>query len=95
MKRNKKNSSPSISKKGFKNDSEIGVINLSTYTSPEVQEIANKDWVAYGADNDYFQFLIDRYNGSPTNNAAINGISQAIYGKADGTSGNSSSLFKG
>ena len=25
--------------------------------------------------------LIDRYNGSPTNNAAINGISQAIYGK--------------
>ena len=28
-----------------------------------------------------FQFLIDRYNGSPTNNAAINGISQAIYGK--------------
>ena len=81
MKRNKKNSSPSVSKKGFKNDSEIGVINLSTYTSPEVQEIANKDWVAYGADNDYFQFLIDRYNGSPTNNAAINGISQAIYGK--------------
>ena len=81
MKRNKKNSSPSVSKKGFKNDSEIGVINLSTYTSPEVQEVANKDWVAYGADNDYFQFLIDRYNGSPTNNAAINGISQAIYGK--------------
>ena len=28
-----------------------------------------------------FQYLIDRYNGSPTNNAAINGISQAIYGK--------------
>ena len=32
-------------------------------------------------DNNYFQYLIDRYNGSPTNNAAINGISQAIYGK--------------
>ena len=61
--------------------SEYGFVNLSTYTSPEIKEIRNKGWVEYGADNDYFQFLIDRYNGSPTNNAAINGISQAIYGK--------------
>lgn len=61
--------------------SEYGFVNLSTYTSPEIKEVKNKGWVEYGADNDYFQFLIDRYNGSPTNNAAINGISQAIYGK--------------
>jgi len=61
--------------------SEYGFVNLSTYTSPEIKEIKNKGWVEYGADNNYFQFLIDRYNGSPTNNAAINGISQAIYGK--------------
>ena len=61
--------------------SEYGFVNLSTYTSPEIKEYKNKSWVEYGADNNYFQFLIDRYNGSPTNNAAINGISQAIYGK--------------
>ena len=61
--------------------SEYGFVNLSTYTSPEIKEVKNKGWVEYGADNNYFQFLIDRYNGSPTNNAAINGISQAIYGK--------------
>ena len=59
----------------------IGVVNLSTYTSPEIIEVKNKSWVEYGQDNNYFQFLIDRYNGSPTNNASINGISQAIYGK--------------
>ena len=61
--------------------SEYGVVNLSTYTSPEIKEVSGKNWIEYGADNNYFQYLIDRYNGSPTNNAAINGISQAIYGK--------------
>ena len=64
-----------------KNRSEFSFVNLATYTSPEVIEVKNKDWVQYGADNNYFQFLIDRYNGSPTNNACINGISQAVYGK--------------
>ena len=81
MKRNKKTKLANPKVKHVKNETEVGVINLSTYTSPEVKEVANKDWVAYGEDNNYFQFLIDRYNGSPTNNAAINGISQAIYGK--------------
>jgi len=61
--------------------SEFGFVNLSTYTSPEIKEVSGKDYIEYGADNNYFQFLIDRYNGSPTNNAAINGISQSIYGK--------------
>ena len=68
----------------FKKDSkvsEFGFVNLSTYTSPEVKEVNGADWIEYGADNNYFQYLIDRYNGSPTNNAAINGISQAIYGR--------------
>ena len=61
--------------------SEFGFVNLSTYTSPEVKEVNGADWIEYGEDNNYFQYLIDRYNGSPTNNAAINGISQQIYGK--------------
>jgi len=68
----------------FKKDSkvsEFGFVNLSTYTSPEIKEVTGKEYIEYGADNNYFQYLIDRYNGSTTNNAAINGISQAIYGK--------------
>ena len=67
-------------KKASKN-SEFGFVNLSTYTSPEIVEVKGEDWIRYGSDNSYFQFLIDRFNGSPTNNAAITGISQAIYGK--------------
>ena len=59
----------------------IKIVNLSTYTTPEIKEYKNKEWVSYGADNDYYQYLIDRYNGSPTNNASINGISQLIFGK--------------
>ena len=60
---------------------DLRVVNLSTYTSPEIVEKSNKEWVAYGTDNNYFSYLIDRYNGSPTNNAIINGISEMIYGK--------------
>jgi hypothetical protein len=60
---------------------DLRIVNLSTYTSPEIVEKSNKQWVAYGSDNNYFGYLIDRYNGSPTNNAIINGVSQMIYGK--------------
>ena len=67
----------------------IKIINLATYTTPKVMEVKNQDFVSYGQDNNYFQYLIDRYNGSPTNNAAINGISQLIYGKGlDATDSN-------
>lgn len=59
----------------------IRIVNLSTYTTPEVKESKNKDWVAYGDDNNYYQYLIDMYNASPTNNACINGISQMIFGR--------------
>lgn len=68
---------------------DLRIVNLSTYTSPVVKEVRNREWVAYGDDNNYFQYLIDRYNGSPTNNAIINGISEMIYGKGlDATDSN-------
>jgi hypothetical protein len=81
MKNRKRNSLGQFVKES---KSEISFVNLSTYTSPEVTEVPNQEWVGYGEDNNYFQFLIDRYNGSPTNNACINGISQQIYGKGLG-----------
>jgi hypothetical protein len=46
-----------------------------------VIEDNRKEWVAYGEDNNYFQYLIDRYNGSATNNAIINGMTELMYGK--------------
>lgn len=59
----------------------IHVVSLSSYTAPQVMESTRYEWVEYGDDNLYFNYLIDRYNGSPTNNAAVNGISEMIYGR--------------
>ena len=59
----------------------LHAINLASYTKPQIIEQKNRDWVEYGADNNYYQYLIDRYNGSPTNNAIINAVSDLIYGK--------------
>lgn len=64
-----------------KEEGKIHIVQLGSYSRPEVKEYYNDDFVAYGEDNDYFTYLIDRYNGSPTNNAAINGISEMIYGR--------------
>jgi len=69
---------PTVAKK---NNSKVSFVNLSTYTTPEIVESKNKEWVEFGADNNYFKFLIDRANGSATSGACITGISQMIYGK--------------
>lgn len=67
----------------------IHALNLASYTRPEVTEVKNRDWVGYGDDNNYYQYLIDRFNGSPTNNAIINAVSDLIYGKGiDATDSN-------
>lgn len=67
----------------------IHAISLSNYVSPTIEEKKGRDYVTYGDKNSYFQYLIDRYNGSPTNNAIINGISEMIYGKGlDATDSN-------
>lgn len=61
--------------------SNIRIVNLASHTTPAVIEDNRKEWVAYGEDNNYFQYLIDRYNGSATNNAIINGMTELMYGK--------------
>jgi len=61
--------------------SNLHLINLAAYTSPQVTESKRDEWVEYGSDNNYFSFLIDRYTNSPTNNAIINNISRLVYGK--------------
>jgi hypothetical protein len=54
------------------------VIELSAYTSPIVTEDKRNEWVNYGEDNNYFQFLIDRYSNSATHSAVVNNISRLI-----------------
>ena len=60
--------------------SNIRLIELSTYTAPEIKEDKRNEWVNYGDDNNYFEFLIDRYRNSTTNNAIINNITRLVYG---------------
>jgi hypothetical protein len=62
-------------------ESNVKFVQLSSYTSPVVSENARKGWVEYGDDNDYFNYLINRYNGSPTNNAVISGVIDMVFGK--------------
>ena len=64
-----------------KSNSKVSFVNLSTYNSPEIVENKNKEWVEFGAENNYFGYLIDRFNGSATASACINGIAQMIYGR--------------
>ncbi len=61
--------------------SNIRFMALNSYVKPQVKEVSGKQWIEYGDDNNYFQYLIDRYNGSPTNNAIINGVIDMIFGK--------------
>ena len=61
--------------------SEFFLTNLAAYTAPEVVELKNKDWVQYGIDNNYFNYIIEVNNNSTTCRAITIGISNMIYGK--------------
>jgi hypothetical protein len=59
----------------------IQIVELTAYNPPKAVETRQDDWVKFGVKNDYYQFLIDRYNNSTTNNQVINNIVKLIYGK--------------
>jgi hypothetical protein len=61
--------------------SSIRVINLSGYEVPTVKEEHSREWMTYGRNNDYFDNIIERYLGSPTNSRCINGITDMIFGR--------------
>lgn len=64
--------------------SNIHVVNLSQYEPPVIAESKRDNWVEFGGENNYFQFLIDRYNHSTTNAAIINNVTRLIYGRGLG-----------
>ena len=67
----------------------VHILSLSAYNSPVITESKNKDFVEYGEDNNYFQYLIDRFLYSNTNHAIITGVANMIYGKGlDATDSN-------
>lgn len=57
------------------------IFQLSNYIKPIIKEENGKDWVLNGKNNDFYQYLIDRYNGSTTHSAIINKKTELMYGK--------------
>jgi len=65
----------------MKKKDNISVIHLAEYNLPTINETTNKEWVQFGSDNLYPQYLLELYNGSSINNAIIKGVSAMIYGE--------------
>jgi hypothetical protein len=69
--------------------SNVHVFNFESHKPPQSVESKKDNWVEFGDDNDYFQYLIDRYNNSTTNNSVVNSINKLIYGRGlDATDSN-------
>jgi hypothetical protein len=64
-----------------KEKTQISVLHLSEFNLPAIAEIANKDYISFGDDNLYPQYLLELYNGSSINNAIIKGVAAMIYGE--------------
>ena len=68
---------------------EIKLIQLSNYVRPDVVEDRGQNWVLNGKNNSFYQYIIDRHNGSVTNASINNSYIDLIYGRGLGfTNGN-------
>lgn len=59
---------------------EIVVLKFADSKVPEFKEVRSKDWIPYGKDNDYGDYLTYLYNKSAKHNAIINGKCNYILG---------------
>ena len=66
--------------------SNIKLITLTNYTRPPLMEDKSRDWVMNGRNNEYYNYIISRNNGSPTNSSINQSYSTLIYGKGLRTS---------
>jgi len=69
--------------------SDIKLITLTSYSRPPLMEDKSRDWVMNGRNNEYYNYIIDRNNGSPTNSSINQSYSTLIYGKGLRTSSGS------
>jgi len=64
--------------------SDIKLITLSSYTRPDVYEMKSQNWVLNGKDNSFYDYIIKRNNGSPTNSSINKSYATLAYGKGLG-----------
>jgi hypothetical protein len=62
---------------------EIQLIQLSNYVKPEIKDFYGygKKWMTNGRNNSFYQYVIDRKNGSPTNESVLNVYASLLYGR--------------
>lgn len=62
------------------NKTDIRVFQLANYVRPKIVENKQQNWVLNGKRNSFYEYIIDRYNGSPTNAAIINSYVDLMLG---------------
>ena len=67
---------------------DIKLITLSSYTRPAIQEDKSNDWVLNGKDNNFYDYIIKRNNGSPTNSSVNKSYVTLAYGRGLGFTNN-------
>lgn len=60
---------------------DIKLIQLSNYVRPKIEENKSKNWVLNGKNNEFYDYIIDRNNGSVTNSAINKSYNDLTYGK--------------
>ena len=61
---------------------DIFLVEMSNYNRPKIVETAFNGYVKNGkTPTVYYDYIIDRYNGSPTNRTIINSYASRIYGR--------------
>ena len=60
---------------------DLNLVNLSHYNIPHLVEKTNQDWVSFGEDNLYPNYLLELFLGSAINGALVKSIGAMIYGE--------------
>ena len=62
----------------------LDLIKLSHYNIPHLVEKSNQDWISFGEDNLYPNYLLELFLGSAINGALVKSIGAMIYGEGLG-----------
>lgn len=63
----------------------MSVVDLAHYNIPHIGENSTKNYVTFGLDNLYPQYLIELFTGSGINSAIIKGVASMVAGDQQGT----------
>lgn len=73
--------------------SNILYVKLNAYEIPEFKENKGKEWISYGADNNFPALLLDMYDNAPKHRAIVDGKADLIAGKGWNVNNNALSVL--